>query len=100
MRKDRCEICGYEDEPGTLKKYHIIPQEIIEQAGVTRTRVRKLCQTCQDDLNKWYATNISEITYDTAMQRFRNKSPKEILREYEVAFRSFTRHKRAQQRIA
>ena len=99
MAKDRCEICGYEDEAGSVKKYHVIPQEIMEQAGVTHTRIRKLCQNCQDELNHWYATNVSDITYDTGIQRFRNKSPQEILREYEVSFQSFTRHKRVQQKI-
>jgi len=99
MGKDRCEICGYEDEPGTLKKYHVIPQEIMEQAGIKRTKIRKLCQNCQDELNKWYSTNISDITYDTGIQRFRTKSPQEMLREYEVAYQAFTRYKKEQQKI-
>lgn len=100
MRKDRCEICGYEDELGTIKKYHVFPQEIMEQAGRKRSKITRLCPNCQQELNKWYLTNVAHMTYDNGMKRFRAKSPQEMLKEYERAYQWFARHKKEQQKIA
>jgi len=100
MIKDICEFCGYKDELGTVKKYHIFPQEIMEEAGIKRSKIMKLCSNCQQELNKWYSTNVSKMTYDTRMKRFRAKSPQEMIKEYEIAYQSFSRYKMEQQKIA
>jgi hypothetical protein len=99
MQREICELCRYQGELGTIKKYYVIPQEITEKAGLKRIKIIKLCPNCQSELSKWYSTNISDITYDTRTQRFRAKSPKEMVKEYEVAYQAFTRYKKEQQKI-
>lgn len=99
MQRNICELCRCEDEPGNIKKYYVIPQEITEEAGIKRIKIVKLCPNCHRELSKWYSTNISDITYDTRIQRFRSKSPKEMVKEYEVAYQAFTRYKKEQQKI-
>ncbi len=100
MRKETCELCGYEDELGTVKKYHVFPQEITEQAGIKRSKIIRLCPNCQRELDKWYSTKVAHMAYDTRMKRFRTKSPQEMVKEYEIAYQRFTRYKREQQKIA
>lgn len=98
MRKYLCDACGCEDTADVIRKFHVTPQIIIEEAAVKQTITVKLCQNCRKDIEKWY-TNISSTTYDSRNKRFRDKTPLEMVREYENAFNSFTRYKKEQQKI-
>ena len=94
MKKETCEFCGFEDELGSVKKYRVYPQEIMEQTGRQRSKITRLCPNCQQELEKWYSNNVAHMTYDSRMKQFRNKSPQEMLKEYEVAYQHFTQLKK------
>ena len=99
MRTKTCQLCGYEDELGSIKKYHVVPQEITEQAGIQESRMARLCPNCQQELHKWYSTKVANMTYDTRMKRFRPKSPLEMVKEYETAFAIFSKYKGEQKKV-
>ena len=100
MGTKTCQLCGYEDEAGSIKKYHVIPQEIAERAGIHKSRIIRLCSNCQRELSRWYSTKVADMTYDTKMKQFRVKSPQEMVREYEIAYQRFARYKKEQKKIA
>ena len=100
MRKYICEVCGSEDTSDTIKKYHITPQEIAVEAEIKQVKIVKLCPACRKDLDIWFSTNISHTTYDSRTKRFREKTPVEMAKEYEIAYQSFNRYKKEKQKIA
>ena len=96
MRKQKCELCGREDETGTIKRYPVFPQEIVEEAGVERSKIIRLCPDCRQELDKWYSTKVALQTYDNGTKQFRPKSAQELLKEYEIAYTHFTRYKKVE----
>ncbi len=100
MRTYICDVCGYKDTSNNIKKYNITPQEITEEADIKQSKIVKLCPVCRKELDKWYSKNISHTTYDSRTKRFREKTPTEMVREYEIAYRSFARYKKEKQEIA
>ena len=94
MKKKACELCGCEVEPRAMKKYHIVPSEVREQAGIRRSKIIRLCSDCYAELHKWYSAKIFNTTYDANIKMFRAKSPQEMVKEYESAYRGFVRYKK------
>ena len=100
MGTKTCQLCGCEDELGPIKECHVIPQEIAGQASIDKSRIIRLCSNCQLELNRWYATKVADMAYDTSMKQFRAKSPPELVKEYEIAYQRFARYKKEQTKIA
>ena len=100
MAEKTCQICGCELKPKAIVRYPVVPAEIIEEAGIQRLRTVRLCSNCSEELQRWYETRVSNMTYDTALKRFKGKSPPEMVREYEAAYRRFARYKKEQKRVA
>ncbi len=100
MGKNNCELCGCDVEPKAIERHYIVPREIMEEAGRNRPKTVRLCPNCREELERWYATKIADMTYDTRMKRFRSRSPLEMAKEYEIAYQRFTRYKKGQQRTA
>ncbi len=98
MGRESCELCGYRGEPGTVEKHHIVPIEVTERAGVPESRIIALCQSCHRELNRWYSVKVADTGYDTSLNRFRPKSPLEMVREYEFAFNTFAKYKQEQKK--
>ncbi|MFC1919030.1 hypothetical protein ACFLWW_03570 [Chloroflexota bacterium] len=96
MRNKTCELCGHEAAPGAIEKHNIVPAEILEQAGIQRTKIVRLCSNCRLELNRWNLTRIADMTYDTKVKQFRAKPPQEMVKEYEVAYRLFAKYKKGQ----
>jgi hypothetical protein len=99
MRKSHCQLCGCEMEPKAIERYHIVPREIMEEAGGQRLKTLRLCHSCREELERWYATKVADVTYDTLTKRFRSRSPQEMVKEYETAYKQFALHKKGQQRL-
>jgi len=95
MRGKACELCDYRGGVDLIRRYRIIPEEVTEQAGITRYKTVRLCPNCWQELSSWYSANISDVTYDTAFKRFRDRSGAEMIKEYEVAFSRFREHKKS-----
>jgi len=100
MAKKACELCRCEVEPESIERHYIVPREITEQAGVRRSKIVRLCPDCREELQRWYAAKVADMTYDTEIKRFRGRSPLEMVKEYETAYQRFVRYKKGQQRIA
>jgi len=94
VEKKACELCGREVEPRAMEKHHIVPTEVREQAGIRRAKIVRLCSDCYAELHKWYSAKVLDSTYDTKMKRFRSKSPPEMVKEYEAAYRVFAKYRR------
>lgn len=93
MSKESCELCGRELGPVTAEKHFIVPGELREQAGIRESKAVKLCPDCFRELTRWYSNNVSKIAYDENTRRFRERSPLEMVREYETAYKSFSKYK-------
>ena len=100
MVKGTCEVCGYQSQRGDIKKYHIVPSEVMRKVGKLRPRIIVLCNNCHEELDKLCPKLVADITYDTRIKRFRAKSPQEMVKEYEIAYQRFAQYKKEQQKIA
>ena len=94
MENKACELCRHEVETSAIEKYHIIPREVREQAGIQRAKIVRLCTNCCQELNRWNLAKVADSTYDITMKRFRAKSPLEMAKEYEFAYRLFAQYKK------
>ena len=94
MVKKTCELCGHEAELEALENHHIVPGEVREKAGIQRSKMVRLCPNCLGELHKWYSARVAARTYDTKMKRFKARSPLEMVKEYEAAYRMFEEYKR------
>ena len=95
MPKQNCELCGC-DEPGQLKRYYIVPQAITEQANIQRPKTVSLCSNCQQKLGLWYSAKVGTLTYDIDMKQFISKSPSQLVKEYEIAYKWFVNYRKEQ----
>ena len=90
-----CELCRHEVELGVIEKHYIVPEEVREQAGIQGgEKIVRLCPNCSQELDRWNLTKVSDSTYDTTTKRFRDKTPREIAKEYEFAYKLFAQHKK------
>ncbi len=89
-----CELCRHEVELGVIEKHYIVPAEVRGQADIQKGGIVRLCPNCSQELNKWNLTKVSDSTYDTTTKRFRDKTPQEIAKEYEVAYELFAQYKK------
>jgi len=94
MATKACELCRHEVELGVIEKRYIVPGEVREQAGIQGGGIVRLCPSCSQELDRWNLTKVSDSTYDTTTKRFRDKSPREIAKEYEFAYKLFAQHKK------
>lgn len=93
MVSKACELCRHEVELGVIEKHYIIPEEVRRQAGIQEGGIVRLCPNCSQELNSWNLTKVSDSTYDTTTKRFRDRSSREIVKEYEVAYKLFAEYK-------
>ncbi len=95
MKKKSCEVCGYESDLAAIENHHIIPTEVTEEAGMPRSRTVRLCCNCRREVDTWYRARVAPMAYDSATKRFRTKSYSEMVKEYQSAFDSFMKYKKA-----
>ena len=94
MGEDICEVCGYRSQLGAVGKHLIIPSEIMEQAGVSKSQISSICANCRIELERWYAVEVNRMVYDDMDQRFRDRTPVEMVKEYKSAFNGFKGYKK------
>jgi len=100
MAEKTCQICGCELKPKAIVRYPVVPAEIIEEAGIQRSKNVWLCADCREELERWYESEVAGMTYDTGIKRFKSRSPLEMVREYEAAYKRFARYTKERKRIA
>ena len=74
--------------------HFIVPQEIARQAGMPCPRTARLCRNCSNQLHNWYTQKVFGMAYDPGGKRFIPRSPVELAREYEAAFKAFVTYKK------
>lgn len=94
MAKKTCQLCGYKTEHTATEEHYIVPTEVTEQAGMPKSKIVELCPNCHRELHRWYSLKVADMAYDTKMKRFRAKSPLEMVKEYESAYRVFVEYKK------
>lgn len=100
MGKETCDLCGYRSELGAIEKHHIVPRNITERAGISESATVRLCSNCHREVSNWYSQNVAEMAYDPGTKRFRQKSPNELVKEYEAAYKVFATYKKGQRQTA
>jgi len=98
MRKYNCEVCGCKSDLRTMESHHIVPIEVTAEAGISESQSLSLCCNCNREVHTWYSANVTDITYDSKIKRFRKKSSLEMVKEYQSAFNGFVKHKDEQKR--
>jgi len=89
MGKKACEICRREANAEDLVIHHVIPEEIASQVGILDTRTVLLCIDCSHKFQAFCSSKVHDLRYDDIAQRFIHKSPAELIKEYEVAYKAF-----------
>ena len=100
MGGEYCELCGYRGEARLMEKCHTIPVAVTESAGVAESRIITLCQNCHRELDKWYSVKVADTGFDSNLNRFRPKTPQEMVGEYEFALAMFEKYKGKQKKVA
>ena len=93
MGKDSRDVCRHKMEPGSARKHDIIPEVFTELCGISDSGSVILCVNCYKEVHDWYLRRVYNLTYDYETKRFKYKSPKEMVKEYQSAFRSFVKYK-------
>lgn len=91
-----CQLCGSEVDSRDIEKHYVVPKEVMEQARIRRAKIVRLCPKCSAELRNWYDTRIATTTYDPQINKFRQKLPAEMVKEYEGIYNRFARYKKTQ----
>lgn len=89
-----CDVCEREVDATAVTIHRIVPEGITKEAGISDSETVRLCINCRDDIHAWYLNRVLSETYDWGIKRFRPKSPTEMVKEYEAAYRAFVRYTR------
>ena len=91
-----CELCGKVSQLDLLEIHHVVPQEVIEQMGISSPATAILCHKCHQEIHDWYDRNVSTVAYHPESQSFQRKSPTATVKEYQSAYRVFAEYKKTQ----
>jgi len=94
MWEKTCDICGHAVNPEDLVIHRIIPEEVARQAGIFDFRTATLCPDCSNEVQTWYGKRVYRVSYEDRVKRFTPRSPADIVREYEAAYRAFVAYKK------
>lgn len=99
MGNEICEICQYRSQLGAVGRYNVIPKELTQQAGMTETPTMRMCYNCRRELDTWYLSKVAKMVYDIKTQRFRDRTAREMVEEYQDVFNSFVDYKRKKNKV-
>lgn len=97
MKTGACAACGYQGKTRAIVAHHIIPEEIAEQAGVSDSGAVSMCANCLAEVAAWYPRKVSSLVLDDGTRGFRPRTPAEMVKEYEAAYRAFVEYKKREQ---
>ena len=98
MNKKVCEACGYKHGPEDIGVYRVIPELLSKQDKISDSATVQLCKNCRNEMITWYSRKVADQIYDPAIKRFRYRSPAEMVKEYEAAYRAFAEYKKRQRK--
>ena len=94
MKTIVCEACGKLFSGRYAVIFPVVPNEVATLQGIHDSRTVTICLECSHQLPTWYQKTISTIVYNDNKKHFRDKTPNELVKEYEFAFESFTNFQR------
>ena len=94
--RQKCELCGYVSQLDAIEKHHIVPKELTAEAKMRASATAALCSNCHREVHTWYDKKVFDKVYNTGDKRFRVKTPVEMVKEYQVAYRIFVQYKKEQ----
>jgi hypothetical protein len=94
MREKTCDICGHVVNPEDVVIHRIIPEEVAKQAGIFDFRTAILCTDCSNEVQTWYGKRVYSMNYKDGAKRFMLRSPAQMAKEYEAAYRAFIEYKK------
>ena len=99
MGDETCEVCGYHSKFGAVGKHHVIPNEVTQQAGLSEVHTIRMCCNCRWELDTWYSARVAKLVYDTKTQRFRDRTWREVIEEYQSVFNGFVNYKKGRNKV-
>jgi len=101
MKNIQCEACGKVFNRHYAKDFSLIPPEVAALHGISDSKNFIICLECSRKLPVWYQKMVSTTTYDNDIKHFRDRTPGELIKEYQSAFTRFSNHyKRTHAQIA
>lgn len=94
MWEKTCDICGHVVNPEDVVIHRIIPEEAARQAGIFDFRTATLCPDCSNEVQSWYRKRVYSVSYENRTKRFILRSPAQMVKEYEAAYRAFAAYKK------
>ncbi len=99
LGQETCDVCRREVDAVFLTMHPIVPEDIAKEDTVPASQTARLCTSCGDRLHTWFLNRVTTVTYDWGLKRFKSKSPAEMVKEYEVAYKAFIKYERRRQKI-
>ena len=99
MGDETCEVCGYQSQFGAVEKHHVIPNEVTQQAGMSESHTIRMCCNCRRELDTWYSAKVAKMVYDAKTQRFRDRTWREMVEEYQSVFNGFINYKKRRSKV-
>ena len=88
----QCGFCRTGYPSGRLIDHHIVPEDIVQKAGLPRDRTIELCFSCHRSLHNWNAHNVSWVRHESEATRHIAKSLAEVAKEHESAYSHFIKY--------
>lgn len=87
-----CEFCRTSYPGRRLIHHHIVPEDIVQKAGLLKDKTVELCFSCHRSLHDWNAQYVSWVYHESEARRYRTKPLADVAEEYESAYVNFITH--------
>ena len=88
----QCEFCRTSYPGRRLIHHHIVPEDIVQRAGLLKDKTVELCFSCHRSLHNWNAQYVSWVYHEPEARRYRAKPLADVAEEYESAYMNFITH--------
>ena len=85
----QCELCRTSYPSRRLIGHHIVPEDVVQKAGLSSDRTIELCFSCHRALHSWNARNVSWVHRESETRRHRARALDEVVKEYDSAYSKF-----------
>ena len=84
-------MLSIDDALKTLLEYN---REVDRQDGILDIRTVLLCTNCSSEFYSFCSKKVHDVSHDNVAKHFIPKSPTELIKEYEVAYKAFIAYKK------
>jgi hypothetical protein len=94
MAEEACDLCGYTSILGAVEQCSIVPNDIVQAAGMPKSQTIRMCCNCRRELDIWFSAKVATTVYDIGMQGFRYRTHTEMVKEYQSVFNAFVDYRK------